>query len=468
MGACAGDSLMGVRGDDGPDWKKYMAERALELGFVRVGFAKAEWGADLEEALLRRERLGLVTPFVNAAPRQRTDPREVWPECRTVMVLAYPFPLSLPPRQGEGVMARSAVGEDYHTVLRRKLAVLEESLRAAGWPGREIRQHVDTGPLVERFWAVQAGVGWVGRNQQLIVPGVGSFVALALLLLDRDLPPNTPVPGGCGECGLCLEACPAQILGQADFRADRCLSYLTQSKEVLSAREASLLGSRIFGCDTCQEVCPHNRLRLRQEERLYERAQTGRTRAAGEQDQTREAPRGDAAEEAGTAGSAVPAVEAGGYAAGGLGTRAESVRDLGGHLEPARAVDAEGDGLEDAGVPRNSGRDLSADGNVLQNAGVLPYSAEADLLFRGVDLFQTLVLTKSAFREKFGLTAAGWRGKGILQRNAFLALKNAQDKRLEHWLAERKKEGKTKTTVPPLIEAIEAYEADNSPTRGND
>ncbi|CAA7602284.1 Epoxyqueuosine reductase QueG [Acididesulfobacillus acetoxydans] len=443
---------MGVREDDGPDWKECMAERARELGFVRVGFAKAERRADLEGVLLRRERLGLVTPFVRASLRQRTDPREVWPECRTVMVLAYPFPLSLPPLQGEGVIARSAVGEDYHAVLRKKLAALEQLLRAAGWPGREIRQQVDTGPLVERFWAVQAGVGWIGRNQQLIVPGVGSFLALALLLLDRELAPNTPVPAGCGECGLCLEACPAQILGQPDFRADRCLSYLTQTKEVLSGREASLLGNRIFGCDTCQEVCPHNRLRLRQEASLYEEIQTERRRAAGAQ--AGDAAQGDPAEDVGSLKEAARAVGIRRCAVEGRGMQPEPVPDLGAHREPTRDAGAAGDVARNVSIKPDSVGGVGAQENAARDAGLRPNPVAAALLFRGVDLFQTLLLTKPAFREKFGWTAAGWRGKGILQRNAFLALKNAQDKRLRHWLAERKQGG----AVPPLIEAYGASE----------
>lgn len=335
----------------GLGWKKQMTQWAQQLGFVRVGFAKAERQADLEEVLLTREKLGLVTPFVAAPVRQRTNPEEAWPECRTAAVLAYPLPLSLPAGPGEGVIARSAIGEDYHAILRKRLAVLEKYMWAGGWPGKEIRQQVDTGPLVERFWAAKAGVGWIGRNQQLIVPGWGSFLALALLLLDRELSPDLPMMGQCGECHLCQEACPAQILGQDYFHAQQCLSYLTQNKEVLSAQEARHLGNRIFGCDTCQEACPHNSVRLGQEERLQI---------------------------------------------------------------------AEG----------------------------------AKPLSRGVDLIQILSLTNGAFRSKFGTTAAGWRGKGILQRNAFLALRNAQDKRLEHWLVEREKGVEISSVLKPYLETM--------------
>lgn len=344
--------------ESGLDWKNYIARWAGYLGFVRVGFAKAERQADLAEMLLTREKLGLVTPFVDAPVPLRTNPKEVWPECRTVVALAYPLPLSLPAEEGEGVLARSAVGGDYHAILKRLLTVLTEHMKASGWPGQEIRHQVDTGPLVERFWAVQAGVGWIGKNQQLIVPRSGSFVALALLLLDQELPPDTSLSNLCGTCCLCQGACPSQILGREYFSAEHCLSYLTQTRALLSPQEMRLLSNRIFGCDTCQEVCPQNHLRLEQEELLR---------------------------------------------------------------------------------------------TAVQMAKAQQQERDARPLCRGVDLIETLSLTKGTFKRKFSSSAAGWRGKGILQRNALAALKNAQDDRLEHWLSEREKGGGIPAILKPYL-----------------
>lgn len=320
-------------------WKEHILLWAKDLGFVTVGFTSANLQQALKDLLETREQLGYITPFVDYSVEMRCNPKAFWPECLTVVALAYPLPLSTPSAEGEGIFARSAVGEDYHHILKLKLEALKDLILSHGWPGAEPWYQVDTGPLVERFFAARAGIGWIGRNQQLIIPGYGSFVALGLLLLDQVIPPDHESENQCGTCSLCMEACPAKILDQEQFQAEKCVSCLTQTKTLLTGKETSVIGQRIFGCDTCQEVCPHNRLRLKQE--------------------------------------------------------------------------------------------------ALSNSS---YS-------RGIDPIQILDLSGGEFKKQFSKTAAGWRGKSILQRNAFLALKNAQDKRLEHWIKERVE----KQQLPPIL-----------------
>lgn len=319
-------------------WKKQIKHWAHELGFVSIGFTTSQPIIELGPVLQTRSEKGLSSPFEAKNIEQRIDPQRVWTECQTVIVLAYPLPLSLPPQEGEGVIARSAVGRDYHLVLQEKIQELGQIMVNHGWSGTH-RIQVDTGPLVERAFAVRAAVGWIGKNQQLIVPGYGSFVSLGLLLLDLTLPPDQPIHKQCGPCQKCIDSCPVQIIGIEPFETKRCISNLTQCKEILTPEEGKQLGLRLFGCDTCQESCPHNSERIREE-------------------------------------------------------------------------------------------------NVLLSS-----------LNCGVDLLDTLMITKAEFERGFKLTSAGWRGKGVLQRNAFLAMKNRQDVRYELWLAERKKD----KMVPPMV-----------------
>lgn len=337
---------------EGLNWKERIRRLALDSGFLAIGFTKSEPIAGLEEFMAERHALGYNTPFEKSEFLQRVDPKAIWPACETVVTLAYPLPFTKSPREGEGVLARSAVGQDYHRVVKKALEKLITSMEESGWMGEKPHIQVDTGSLNERAFALRAGMGWIGKNQQLIIPKVGSFVALALMLLDQELPPDEPIGNQCGECNRCLEACPPQILGQGHFQATRCLSYLTQSKDPLTEAQATLLGNRIFGCDTCQEACPHNQPWLKRE--LDEGKEKGRKSLSME-----------------------------------VGTGEE--------------------------------------GMVREND-----------LTRGVDLWKTLNLTKAPFNQEWKSTAAGWRGKGILQRNSYVALRNLQDPRLEEWDRGRK------------------------------
>ncbi|MGI6120395.1 MAG: tRNA epoxyqueuosine(34) reductase QueG [Desulfosporosinus sp.] len=326
---------------DQRQWKENIKKWVSELGFVSIGFTTAESLDSLTPSLQARIDQGLTTPFESKEIKLRLDPKTKLHSCQTVVALAYPLLYSSPSHEGEGVIARSAVGEDYHRVLRRKMNQLVGTMIINGWTGT-LRWQVDNGPLVERAFALRAGIGWIGRNQNLIIPGYGSFIALALLLLDQEIEPDYPtVADQCGTCQRCVQACPAQILGKDPFAAKHCVSYLTQSKELLKTKERGQLGLRIFGCDTCQEVCPHNQKRIAEEQAC----------------------------------------------------------------------------------------------------------SSSSSLQRGVDLMEILNLTKDKYQSCFKDTAAGWRGKGVLQRNAFLAALNSQDERYKSWLEERQKDN----SVPPII-----------------
>lgn len=201
-----------------------------------------------------------MTPFVSGSLEQRCRPLSLYPGARTVIALAYPwyFPDPAPWKPGQGIIAMSARGEDYHRVLRRRLEPLVSWLREQG--ARLVVTQVDNGPLLEREAAFWAGLGYYGYNCSLIVPGWGSWVALGLIVTDLEIEP-TPYQEErrCKECGQCFAACPSgALIGPYILNPSRCLSYLTQKRGFLPREVRSLLGARLYGCDTCQEVCPEN------------------------------------------------------------------------------------------------------------------------------------------------------------------------------------------------------------------
>jgi epoxyqueuosine reductase len=178
---------------------------------------------------------------------------------RSVIVLATPYARSEPLAGPEpGRIARYAQGRDYHGLLYDRTRPLRRLLREHG---ANTRACVDTLPALERAWAARAGVGFVGKNACVIVPGVGSHVLLSLLVTSAALDADEPIRERCGECRLCLDACPTNaFVGPKQLDARRCVSYLTI--ELDGAIDEELrpgVGPWLFGCDACQDVCPYNR-----------------------------------------------------------------------------------------------------------------------------------------------------------------------------------------------------------------
>lgn len=240
--------------------------RALGLGFVRVGITTAEpfeRGGQALQGWLQAGRHGAMT-YMTEHPR-RADPRGVLPEARSLIVVALPYPRARAAApdgddRPRGVVARYARGADYHWVMRKKLDALAAELPAMA--GRPVlaRASVDSAPLLEREAAARAGVGFVSVSTMTIVPGIGTYVLLGELLVDLDLPPDAPAQSRCGTCDICRAACPTgAIVDRYMVDARRCISYLTIELTGVMPRELRpLVGTRVFGCDVCQEVCPFN------------------------------------------------------------------------------------------------------------------------------------------------------------------------------------------------------------------
>ncbi|MFO0695564.1 MAG: tRNA epoxyqueuosine(34) reductase QueG [Polyangiales bacterium] len=239
---------------------------ASELGFARVGFARAERLGPEADALARflaegrHGTMGWLAENVEV----RVDPSHpgMLESALTVVVLAAPYagrddaaPTLAPAR-----FARYARGRDYHNVLTKRARKLAAWLEAAG---HRTRVAVDTKPVLERAWARRAGVGFVGKNCCLIVPGLGSHVFLACLVTAAELSPDEPMDDRCGSCVRCLEACPTRaFVGPRELDARRCISYLTIEHEgPIDEALRPGLEDWAFGCDACQDVCPYNRTR---------------------------------------------------------------------------------------------------------------------------------------------------------------------------------------------------------------
>ncbi len=207
----------------------------------------------------------------------RADLRQLLSGARTLVVLAFAHDRGPPPGTTlaglRGKLARYATGDDYHLVVRDKLQAIAADLATAVGAPVAARACVDTAPVHERAWAERGGLGFVAKNTLVIAPGLGSYVLLGELLLDLDATPSapaTPPAPRCGDCRACLDACPTGAFVDAyHLDARRCISYLTIEHAGPIPRELrALIGTWIFGCDVCQEVCPWNAGKDRLADRL--------------------------------------------------------------------------------------------------------------------------------------------------------------------------------------------------------
>jgi epoxyqueuosine reductase len=196
----------------------------------------------------------------------RADPRFLLPSARAAIVVGKLYntaaPLSTDLRApGLGWISRYAWGEDYHELMRGALAQLAGKLRVAACSPFDYKICVDTAPLLERSLAARAGLGWIGKNTCLINQARGSWFFLGELLVSLPIEAGAPVPDRCGSCTRCLDACPTRaFVGPGVLDARRCISYLTiELRGPIDPHLQTHLGTHVFGCDICQDVCPWNR-----------------------------------------------------------------------------------------------------------------------------------------------------------------------------------------------------------------
>ncbi|MGH7874862.1 MAG: tRNA epoxyqueuosine(34) reductase QueG [Candidatus Binatia bacterium] len=240
-------------------------EAAQQLGFALVGISPVMIPPH-EESFARwlRQELAGELEYMRRTESLRRDPQQLVPWAKSVISVGINYYTAFPrppmSAQPNGWISRYAWGEDYHDVMKRRLESLLERIREIHHEPVEGRAFVDGGPVLERDFAGVAGLGWIGKNTQLISPKKGSWFFLGELFVDLPLTYDRPLRDRCGKCDLCLKACPTgAFVGPYVLDARRCISYLTiELKGFIPRHLRPLIGDHIFGCDICQEVCPYN------------------------------------------------------------------------------------------------------------------------------------------------------------------------------------------------------------------
>lgn len=245
--------------------KEEIISYSKEIGIDKIGFTSASMFDELKNRLLAQQDLGYASGFEEPDIEKRVDPTLVVPKARSIIsiALAYPSKLKDAPKSTKedrrGIFCRASWGQDYHTVLRDRLQKLETFIKEKV-PAVILQSMVDTGELSDRAVAERAGIGWSGKNCAIITPEFGSYVYLGEMITDIPFPPDKPIEDGCGTCNKCVDACPTgALVTGGQLNSQRCIAFLTQTKGFLAEEFRSQLGNRLYGCDTCQTVCPENK-----------------------------------------------------------------------------------------------------------------------------------------------------------------------------------------------------------------
>ncbi len=256
------------------DYKQLITNKAHELGFFHVGFSSADFleeEAPRLENWLNKNHHGEMAYMANHFDK-RLDPRLLVEDAKTVISLLFNYYTDQQQSDPEAPkISKYAYGEDYHHVIKDKLneliACIQDEIGAVHGRG-----FVDSAPVMDKAWAKKAGLGWIGKNSNLIHPKKGSFFFIADLILDLKIEADGPIKDYCGTCTKCIDACPTDaIIEPYVVNGSKCISYLTiELKDELLPKEfEGKMDNWMFGCDICQDVCPWNRFSvLHNEERF--------------------------------------------------------------------------------------------------------------------------------------------------------------------------------------------------------
>ncbi|WP_239256956.1 tRNA epoxyqueuosine(34) reductase QueG [Listeria ilorinensis] len=245
--------------------KEAIKTYAAEIGIQKIGFTTADPFLFLKKRLKKAEEADVLTGFEHPNIDERVYPELIFDQPRSIIAIALAYPSKLketPTSKKEarrGVFARASWGIDYHTILREKLALIETFIKKHE-PNARMKSMVDTGELSDVAVAERAGIGARGKNTLLLTKEFGSYVYLGEMITNLSFEPDQPIGDLCGSCNQCVKACPTgSLLGDGKMNPLICLSYLTQTKGFLDEKYRDVLHNRLYGCDTCQVVCPYNR-----------------------------------------------------------------------------------------------------------------------------------------------------------------------------------------------------------------
>ena len=231
-------------------------EESAKLGFSACGMSRAERISaeaehDYREWLVQGGNASM--DYLNRNLEMRFDPRVLVPGVKTIVSVALNYKPRHEIPDGELQLAAYSLGTDYHFVMKDRLRQLAEALNLT-----EYRAFCDSGPVMERYWAEQSGLGWIGRNQQLVIPHAGSMFFLGeLFVMDEVDKYDSPCRNRCGKCRSCIDACPTGCLAGGSFDAEKCLSYQTiENRGELSELAKEKMGDTFYGCDRCVKACP--------------------------------------------------------------------------------------------------------------------------------------------------------------------------------------------------------------------
>lgn len=245
--------------------KQDIIEYSKTIGIDKIGFTTASPFKELKNRLVRQQELGFQSGFEEPNIEKRVTPTLLMEGAQSIISIALAYPSKMNERvtskKGErrGLFSRTSWGLDYHLILKDRLMKLENYIKER-IPEAKCQSMVDTGELSDRAVAERAGIGWSGKNCAIITPEFGSYVYLGEMITNLPFAPDEPIEDGCGECTKCLEACPTGALVQGgQINAQRCISFLTQTKELIPEEFRDKIGNRLYGCDSCQTACPKNK-----------------------------------------------------------------------------------------------------------------------------------------------------------------------------------------------------------------